>query len=203
MFKIRNSVFETNSSSSHSLVFSKKDRETKYPLKLEAPYDDINEGLLCIRFGEFGWGFAILQDPRDKLNYLMTQIANDEISWDERHELSWSEIQEKLNQSASVKHIINVVKVHIPDIVGFKYLRPGEDPDGDEEEANSKYFYPIGFIDHQSQGVAHEIDPEELIFDPKVIIVIDDDNSCYKIEHFEDDEELFDAVGYDFDYNGW
>lgn len=203
MIQVRENVFETNSSSTHSLVFSQKDRETKYPLELDSYhqcYDDVNKGLLCIRFGEFGWGFAILQDPRDKLNYLMTQVASEEIDWEEREKLPWSEIQEKLNRSEKVKHILEIVQSHVPGVKGFKYLRPGEDPD-DDEEPRFGYSYPIGYIDHQSYGTANEINPEELIFDPKVIVVIDNDNSCWRDENFKDDEELFEAIGYDFDYN--
>lgn len=66
MINIRNSVFETNSSSSHSLVFSKKNRGYSYDL----PVDE--DGVLTIPYGEFGWGPDILKTPIEKLSYLIT-----------------------------------------------------------------------------------------------------------------------------------
>lgn len=66
MIQIRKNVFETNSSSSHSLVVSKKKRGYDYILP-------INEnGVLIIPFGEFGWGPNILDTPFQKLCYLVT-----------------------------------------------------------------------------------------------------------------------------------
>ena len=227
MIKIRNNVFETNSSSTHSLVFSKKDRKSEYPLELDAYhqcYDDVENGLLCIKFGEFGWGPAILVDARDKLNYLMTQVANEVIdTYDEDENLSWTEIQEKLLADKKVEHILDIVKFHVPGVKGFKFLRPGEYPD-DDEEPEFGYTYPIGYIDHQSWGTANEVEPEELIFNDKILILIDNDNSdtfydyrehengiwhedtktweeLPKLPPKKDPEELFELRSYDFDYN--
>lgn len=215
--KIRSGVFETNSSSSHSLVFSKKDRKTKYPLELDANhecYDDVETGLLCVRFGEFGWGPALLVDPRDKLNYLMTQVANEVIPSDE--DLSWKEIQQKLLASKKVQNILAIVQKHVPGVKGFKFLRSGESPDEEEENTLPSYSYPVGYIDHQSWGVAHEVDPEELIFNDKILVIIDNDNSCHFADWLpgwddetaectlpptKDPEELFEMNGYDFDYS--
>lgn len=48
MIKIRKNVFETNSSSTHSLVISKKDRGYDYDGLV------IADGVLYISFGEYG-----------------------------------------------------------------------------------------------------------------------------------------------------
>lgn len=48
MRQIRHNVFETNSSSTHCLAFSKKNRGYSY----ELPVDE--DGVLTIPFGEFG-----------------------------------------------------------------------------------------------------------------------------------------------------
>ena len=69
MLKIRKNVFETNSSSTHSLVVSNKERSYDYELPVE-------NGVLTIPFGEFGWGPDILVDPIDKLSYLITDRIN-------------------------------------------------------------------------------------------------------------------------------
>lgn len=217
MIKIRNSVFETNSSSTHSLVYSKKDRKTKNPLELDANhrcYDDVEKGLLCVRFGEFGWGPAILVDPRDKLNYLMTQIADEVIGSYDAEEIPWPEIQKRLLADSKVQKVLQVIQKHLPEVKGFKFLRPGESP-YEEDADNFTSYYPVGYIDHESCGTANAVSPEELIFNDKILILIDNDNS-YVFEDYlnnydenwerklppnKDPEELFELTGYDFDYD--
>lgn len=66
MLTIRRNVFETNSSSMHSLAYSKKDHGYDYNL----PVDE--NGILRIPFGEYGWGPDILKTPIEKLSYLIT-----------------------------------------------------------------------------------------------------------------------------------
>ena len=175
MIKLRKNIFETNSSSSHSLVYSKKDRKTKYPLELDANhgcYDDVEKDLLCVRFGEFGWGPAILVDPRDKLNYLMTQIAAEVIGSYRADELPWLEVQKKLLADSKVKEVLQIIQKHLPEVKGFKFLRP-EEPLYEEDDNTFTCCYPVGYIDPQSWGTANEVSPEELIFNDKILILID------------------------------
>lgn len=63
--KIRNHVFETNSSSVHSLVISNDGRE---------PSDFVlnEEGKIEIDFGEFGRELRLYTSQYDKLSYLIT-----------------------------------------------------------------------------------------------------------------------------------
>ena len=63
---IRNNVFETNSSSMHSLSIRGKDNIfcPAYPL----------DGT----FGEFGWGNETYSDYNDRLSYLLTAIVQSE-----------------------------------------------------------------------------------------------------------------------------
>lgn len=67
MKKIRKEVFETNSSSVHSLVISKDGLE-KSNLKLN------KEGKIEITFGSFGKAFNIYSSQYDKLSYLITLL---------------------------------------------------------------------------------------------------------------------------------
>lgn len=65
MKKIRKSVFETNSSSTHSICIA-KDTELIIPSSID------------FSFGEFGWECDTLQSDTDKASYLYTGlIAND------------------------------------------------------------------------------------------------------------------------------
>ena len=64
---IRRNVFETNSSSMHSLSIVGSDRL----------YNPINKDTV-IYYGEFGWGYEELTSPEDKLSYLITQYNDDE-----------------------------------------------------------------------------------------------------------------------------
>lgn len=136
MVNIRRNVFETNSSSMHSLVISKKDKGYSYDLPVDS------DGVLKIPFGEFGWGPDILQTPIKKLSYLIT----------DRGQLDGE--------------IVDMIKEHCPNVKEIKL-----------KTINS--YYPEGYVDHQSYGTSSEISPEELVFNNNIIVVIDNDNSCF------------------------
>lgn len=63
--KIRSGVFETNSSSVHSLVFSKEGLEPSV-----LPVD--RDGKIITDFGEFGKEYCIYDAQAEKLSYLIT-----------------------------------------------------------------------------------------------------------------------------------
>lgn len=66
---IRRNVFETNSSSMHSLSIIGSDRIT----------NDIGDGdEIIVTYGEFGWGYDTLTTPQEKISYLITQYQDDE-----------------------------------------------------------------------------------------------------------------------------
>ena len=73
---IRKGVFETNSSSSHSISISGED---DYYFAEE----EINE--LVITYGEYGWGYEVLSTINDKLSYIVTMIKE---KYDEKY-LDW------------------------------------------------------------------------------------------------------------------
>jgi len=64
MKNIRHSVFETNSSSSHSLSISE---DSDGVLDTIIPDDT---GSITLTGGEFGWGYESYNDPMSKANYL-------------------------------------------------------------------------------------------------------------------------------------
>lgn len=61
--KIRKGVFETNSSSMHSICFSGENNFTEY----DSP--------IYVEFGEFGWGYDELNTAQEKLSYVLTYIS--------------------------------------------------------------------------------------------------------------------------------
>ena len=168
MLQVRKNVFETNSSSTHSLVISKKDREYDYCLPVE------DDGTLVVTFGEFGWGPEVLAQPIEKLTYLVTDRCNlYDLSEEDPHE--GEELQEFIKSDENIQEIIEVVKSCCPDVQDIRF-----------ELCDS--WDPFGYVDHQSQGTSYEsgLSIEEIIFSNKVIILIDNDNSCNFEEYYTD-----------------
>jgi hypothetical protein len=68
--KIRHGVFETNSSSTHSIAIVSEDRH----------YPDVclnnEDNTLEVKLGEFGWGLEVYKDFENKLSYIMTYIIH-------------------------------------------------------------------------------------------------------------------------------
>jgi hypothetical protein len=76
MKQIRNSTFETNSSSSHSFTLGTDPSKLRKPVDVEfsSLYDKDSETIL-VEGGEFGWGIETLTSWEDRLNYLYAQAA--------------------------------------------------------------------------------------------------------------------------------
>lgn len=66
LINIRNGVFETNSSSVHSITLTGNSGERDLPAGL-------NE-VLYIQQNEFGWGYDVLKSPLEKLTYVFTAL---------------------------------------------------------------------------------------------------------------------------------
>lgn len=168
MLQIRKNVFETNSSSTHSLVISNKERSYNYNL----PVDD--RGVLTIPFGEFGWGPELLTEPIEKLSYLVTDRID---MYDIPEEIKDDEdaVQETIMESDEIRRIVGVVMSCCSNVKKVRF-----------ELSDS--WNPFGYIDHQSQGTTHDVDLsiEDLIFSNKVVIMIDNDNSCHYEDYFTD-----------------
>lgn len=160
MVNIRRGIFETNSSSSHSIVV----RKPKSTLGLEMNLDPHghyecgylrDDGELHVHCNEFGWGFSILSKWVDKFIYALVEFNDD---------------RDEMNR------IIDVMKQRHPD---FRSI----DIDVDTNAPFTRDTW--GYIDHQSQGILRTalkqegIAVEDLIDDDRYIIVIDNDNSCY------------------------
>lgn len=66
--QVRRKVFETNSSSMHSLTVEKKGI-------IEYLHVDDDKNKVIVNFGKFGWGYDEYTDAETKLSYLITMLA--------------------------------------------------------------------------------------------------------------------------------
>ena len=70
MKNIRKNVFETNSSSSHSISISSRDNLFDY-------LDQDENGIITLNGGEFGWSGGDFFDAETKANYCAVDVYND------------------------------------------------------------------------------------------------------------------------------
>lgn len=157
MIQIRKNVFETNSSSSHSLIMLKEDKPL--PQFVEPGYYLDVDGKLYLWDNDLEFGrspFALLTDWYHRLCYAIA-AADDDVELDVLEEICYS---------------------RIPGFRGFKFPRNGwYDPDKDDPSEEFSH----GYIDHQSIGVLegflsrNDISIEDFIFNDRYIVVIDGD----------------------------
>ena len=76
MKQIRRIVFETNSSSTHSVSISSKNSQYYNSAALNAFIEEDNK--VHVRFGEFGWEIESYNWAYDKLQYLVTMLVETE-----------------------------------------------------------------------------------------------------------------------------
>ena len=155
---IRRSVFETNSSSMHSICIM-KDNGVYSPDELrEGLY--IYNGVLRIYSHNLCFGrhpFQILCTFYDKLRYVIAAYCGS--------------YTRDVVAAQNLHTITEIVKKHIPEFDGFKFDRLGDDVD-------------YGDIDHQSMGILESfidkkgLSLEDFLIQKKYMIVIDGDEYC-------------------------
>lgn len=166
MIKIRKNVFETNSSSSHSLVYSKKDRGYSHCMPLN------EDGNLIVEFREYGWGPDVLNTPYEKLCYVFTRIAID-YDWEEYMNQNEYDrvVPEGFLEDSRTQIILNALErncgISLEDIIF---------------EAPDRYFN----IDHLSANLLDKEDISDIIFNNSILILIDNDNSLRFEGYFTD-----------------
>lgn len=151
MRKIRRGVFETNSSSMHSISAVGGDRieNTK-----------VFEGNETLQFGGYGWAFDRLNTPLKKAQYIGTYLAQ---GYDNTEEFM---------ESFEFEHLQDAIY----NMTGVKVKFVGEDnswyPNGYIDHQSSRMLWEDYFEEH---GI-NERSIKELIFNQKYVIVIDNDN---------------------------
>lgn len=198
---IRRGVFETNSSSTHTVTIVGKDKYTYGINEKDIPeiYTDFKVdpryNKVLVDFGEFGWGPNAYNDPMIKLSYALTMIASTEC----------------MNISSSNLFFESKGFKDINDLIADKYNCKGIFIDSDIDirhygsDPNSHPYIEIdGYIDHQSYEVYNSLDDflseynltlEDFIFNKNVVLIIKNDNA------YDDEYDFNDALHGGMGYN--
>lgn len=174
--QIRFGVFETNSSSCHTITVSFKNVTERLSFKALHEYQSwdydgnkSNIDTVKLSFGEYGWGPDVVYGEIDKTKYLLTMVGM----------LENFKNEEEFYQTEGFKTINEVIKEKTPYENGIKMTNGSFN--------NSKWDHFIdGYIDHQSSTddykslqdfcETNNITVEEFIFNPEVFVMVDNDN---------------------------
>lgn len=174
MRQIRKNVFETNSSSTHSVSVSSKNSSYDSYDCLD-PFKDY-DNKVYVKFGEFGWEICDYDTPYKKLQYVVTMLV----------ETEGNNITcvDDLFETDGFKLINDAVA----DYCDCDGIWIDEDMKLDSYEWDNKTHYYIshnGYIDHQScedyssvQDFLDDygVDITKFIFDSGVVVHTDNDN---------------------------
>ena len=138
--QIRIGVFETNSSSSHSLVISrgKMNLDTLKPVN----------GKIMSSGGEFGWENDTYYSPQKKLDYLVSFLFQNANSYEKVQEIKWKDKRFQMLSDVIYEHC------------GYK-LEVCKNKDLEYSD-----WCPYGYIDHNSS----DLPEKENLFSAKSVI---------------------------------
>lgn len=162
---VRNGVFETNSSSAHSLAYGTdyilrgsrwyqptKERDFSNPMYRLDKVPDHYKGYTFYEWlGEYGWGYNVLTTPQEKFSYLLTQMAD---------------TSEELHESTDYETIKEMVED-----IGCEIIRCNDQD---------------GYVDHESYGIVNpslfksKKDLITYLFNDNIIVYIENDNDEYQ-----------------------
>ena len=180
---IRRGVFETNSSSTHSVSIIGRDKDTHAIEPSDVPETDdlvVDEryNKVLSHFGEFGWGPEVYNSPAVKLSYLLTMVAEtDARNIKYPNEYFNTEGFKMINDV--IANRCNCDGVFIDDDIRIASY---------ESDPNTTWIDIDGYIDHQSYGInwtlkdflsTYDVTVEEFIFDKNCILFISNDNGYY------------------------
>lgn len=165
MLQIRQGVFETNSSSSHSIIIKKQDcpMEAVIDPEWHVYWDDRDENNPNNGYIRF-WRTEDLDFEREPFHFL--------VSWYDRLRYAIA----SNNTKEGVERIREICSRRIKGFRGFSF------PHDDWAHEDEDYY---GYVDHQSHGLLehvlehYQISLEEFIFNDRYVIVIDGDETQY------------------------
>ena len=160
---IRSNIWETNSSSSHSVAVHGERSLTDY-------YDKKGPEVLEVHLGEYGWSGDTCDTFLSKLEYALSMVLHTEYP-DFSHYDDFIVDQKVLEDLDGYRMIMDAIRKHF-NCESILICR------------NNGY-YPYGYIDHQSyedysslQDFLDDwnVDIERFLFDNGVYVLIDNDN---------------------------
>lgn len=165
---IRRRMFESNSSSMHTVTVQGKKNvdEAWIPNRSD-------DGVIKIELDEYGWNGDGCWSFRTKLAYALSMILHTEYPGFNQYDESFVVDSDVLHECLGYKLLMDTIHKHIPWCEEI------------EIKKRSDYFYPYGYIDHQSYEDYHSlqdflddwnVDVERYLFDNGVVVHIDNDN---------------------------
>ena len=158
-------VFETNSSSSHSVSVAMAENDKVLKCHLDVTEED-GEKIIYIEPGEFEWETESYSDAETKLSYLITYLF---------------EFVKKDNIHLSLLHNLGTEKKELYDKLE-RIVCDFCDADRISVCSINNSWNPFGSIDHQSTDVAINVLNEDddyilnFIFNPNSVLYTDNDN---------------------------
>lgn len=175
MKTIRSNVFETNSSSTHSVSIS-HNVASLYGSDCLSNYIEFYDNKVHVRFGEFGWEIESYVLPYDKLQYIVTMLVETEGNNITKVDDLWETEGFKLINDA-VADYCNCDGIWIDENMKLdSYIWDGKE---------HYYISHEGYIDHQSyedyKSVQDFLDDygvniTDFIFNTGVVVHTDNDN---------------------------
>lgn len=169
MFQIRRGIFETNSSSSHSITIDVTNKLTDKPSgqfigNFPTLKNNPSSGVLEMHGGDFGWGVETYREFNMKFQYLITHIFG--------HCDTRTDVKHLMQTSSQFKMLQRTITEHC----SLEIVPPEK-----SEFDNDSFLGPVGYIDHQSVGTASrafisKFDLENYLFNPRSVLWIDNDN---------------------------
>jgi hypothetical protein len=169
---IRRNVFETNSSSTHSVTIRKGEISKPYLIV------DSEDNKVHVRFGEYGWGYEKLKSQHERLSYLCTMLMETEA------EKAFS-IEDVIQTEGFKK--INEVIANKCNCDGIYFDEKIKTNNYKNSKGETVYYLDIdGYIDHQSCEDYSSINEFledwdtniiDFIFNDNITVIIDNDNN--------------------------
>jgi hypothetical protein len=169
--QVRRNVFETNSSSVHSISLSNGGTLEQSHLYVN---DETNK--IRVNFGEFGWGYERLNSQSEKLEYLLTMAMSTE-----GRKLS---APEEFIETEGLK-LLNDEIANYCNCDGIEIIGKMEADSWSYNGKTEHYISYDGYIDHQSvEGYSslkdfldkNDTTVVDYVFNSKVSMIIDNDN---------------------------